>query len=105
MGRDHRDQKEGELAMKVLAAALGAAALFVSAAQADVLKFYDQSGAEKSVDTATLKGCTLIFDSKGAPFQICEMEKVEIKPPSSTRARPGGEARVAERQVVYKRTE
>lgn len=91
--------------MKIFAAALGAAALFVSAAQADVLKVYDQAGAEKAVDTSALQGCTLIFDSKGAPFQICKMEKVEIKPPSSTRARPGGEARVAETQVVYKRTE
>lgn len=91
--------------MKSLAAALGAFALFAGAAQADVLKVYDQSGAEISVDTATLQGCTLIFDSKGSPFQICTMEKVEIKPPSSTRARPGGEARVAETQVVYKRTE
>lgn len=91
--------------MKSLAAALGAIALFAGAAQADVLKVYDQAGGEKSVDTAALEGCTLIFDSKGAPFQICKMEKVEIKPPSSTRARPGAEARVAERQVVYKRTE
>ena len=87
------------------AAALGAIALFAGAAQADVLKVYDQSGAEKSVDTSALSGCALVFDSKGAPFQICKMEKVEIKPPSSTRARPGGEARVAETQVVYKRTE
>lgn len=87
------------------AAALGAIALFTSAAQADVLKVYDQSGAEKPMDTAALSGCALVFDSKGAPFQICRMEKVEIKPPSSTRARPGGEERVAETQVVYKRTE
>ena len=87
------------------AVVLGALALFGGAANADVLKVYDQSGAEKSVDTAALSGCALFFDSKGAPFQICKMEKVEIKPPSSTRARPGGEARVAETQVVYKRTE
>jgi len=91
--------------MKIIAAALGAVALFAGAAQADVLKVYDQSGAETPVDTASLTGCTLIFDSKGAPFQICKMEKVEIKPPSSTRARPGGEERVAETQVVYKRAE
>jgi hypothetical protein len=87
------------------AAALGAIALFAGAAQADVLKVYDQSGAEKSVDTSALSGCSLVFDSKGLPFQICKMEKIEINPPSSTRARPGGEARVAESQVVYKRTE
>lgn len=91
--------------MKSLAATLGAFALFAGAAQADVLKVYDQSGAEASVDTAALQGCALVFDSKGAPFQICKMEKVEIKPPSSTRSRPGGEARVAETQVVYKRSE
>lgn len=87
------------------AAALGAIALFTGAAQADVLKVYDQSGAEKSVDTTALTGCALVFDSKNAPFQICKMEKIEIKPPSSTRTRPGGEERVAETQVVYKRTE
>ncbi len=91
--------------MMRFAVALGALALFTGAAQADVLKVYDQSGAEQSLDTSALSGCSLVFDSKGAPFQICKMEKVEIKPPSSTRARPGGEARVAETQVVYKRTE
>lgn len=91
--------------MKSFVAALGALALFAGAAHADVLKVYDQSGVEKTVDTSSLSGCALVFDSKGAPFQICKMEKVEIKPPSSTRARPGGEARVAETQVVYKRTE
>ncbi len=91
--------------MKSFAAALGAFALFAGAAHADVLKVYDQTGAEKSINTASMDGCMLIFDSAGAPFQICKMEKVEIKPPSSTRTRPGAEARVAESQVVYKRTE
>ncbi len=91
--------------MKRFAAVLGAFTLFAGAAHADVLKVYDQTGAEKSVNTASVNGCMLIFDSSGAPFQICRMEKVEIKPPSSTRTRPGGEARVAETQIVYKRTE
>lgn len=91
--------------MKGFAAVLGAAALFAGAAQADVLNVYDQAGAEKAIDTAKLEGCVLVFDSKGTPFELCKMEKVEIKPPSSTRARPGGEARVAEAQIVYKRAE
>ena len=91
--------------MKSFAAALGAFALFAGVAHADVLKVYDQTGAEKSVNTASMNGCMLIFDSSGSPFQICKMEKIEINPPSSTRTRPGGEARVAESQIVYKRTE
>ena len=91
--------------MKSLAATLGALALFAGAAQADVLKVYDQDGAEKAIDTAALDGCMLIFDKDKRPFQSCKMERVEIKPPSSTRARPGGDARVAERQIVYKRSE
>ena len=95
----------GEMAMKLLAAGLSALALFAGAAHADALKVYDQSGSEKTLDTAALDGCMLIFDSRGAPFQICKMEKVEIKPPNSTRARPGGEARVAKVEIVYKKAD
>ena len=57
--------------MKGFAAVLGAAALWAGEAQADVLNVYNQSGETKAVDTSTLQGCVLVFDSKGAQFLVC----------------------------------
>lgn len=85
-------------------AAIAAAALFAAAgAHADMLKVHDEKGMEVEIDTAALSGCMIVFDSAGAPFEICRMKKVELTPPSSTRSRPGhtedaaGEAT----QVIY----
>ncbi|MEX2518559.1 MAG: hypothetical protein WD969_04415 [Paracoccaceae bacterium] len=69
-----------------------AVALFAFGATADTLTVRDQSGAEAELDTATLTGCRIIFDSAGVPFEICRMKKIELTPPSSTRARPGHDA-------------
>lgn len=66
-----------------------AAALLAAGASADTLAVHDESGAEKTIDTVKLTGCRMIFDSAGAPFEICRMKKVELEPPASTRARPG----------------
>ena len=87
-------------------AAITAAALFVApAVHADTLKVRDEGGVEVEIDTAALSGCVMVFDSTGAPFEICRMKKIELTPPTSTRARPGqapnpaGEAA----QVIYVR--
>lgn len=89
--------------MKFIGAALASACLIAGAAHADTISAYDEQGAKKEVDTAKLNGCTLIFDSAGTPFEVCKMERVEFRPPGSTRSRPGQEDRVIEARVVYKR--
>lgn len=84
-------------------AAVAAAFLVAPAVQADMLKVHDEGGAEVEIDTAALTGCAIVFDSAGAPFEICRMKKIELAPPTSTRSRPGhsedaaGEAA----QVIY----
>lgn len=72
-----------------------AVALFAFAATADTLIVRDQAGAEAKLDTEALTGCQIIFDSAGAPFEICRMKKIELTPPASTRARPGHDADTA----------
>lgn len=91
--------------MKLFGAILGGACLFAGAASADMISAFDEKGGKAEVDTASLSGCKLLFDSAGQPFQICKMEKVEFRPPNSSRTRPGHDERVAEAQVVYKRAD
>jgi len=69
---------------------------------ADTINAHDSTGAAVVVDTTTVEGCTLIFDSSGTAFELCRLEKVEVRPPSSTRARPGRESTTQEEtSVVY----
>ncbi|MGB0508303.1 MAG: hypothetical protein ACPGGK_19115 [Pikeienuella sp.] len=89
--------------MKFLGLAIGGIMLTAGAANADVIAGYDEAGAAKSVDTAAMTGCELIFDSNGTPFELCKMEKVELRPQTSTRTRPGSDGAAAETAVVYKR--
>jgi hypothetical protein len=91
--------------MKFFAVILAGACLLAGAASADMISAFDEKGGKKAVDTASLSGCVMLFDSAGQPFQICKMEKVEFRPPNSSRARPGHEDRVAEAQVMYKRAD
>lgn len=81
------------------------AALSAAGAGADTIAAFDETGAEVKVDTAALAGCRMIFDSSGAPFEICRMKKVELAPPSSARIRPGhAESGDGDRpEVVYVR--
>ena len=89
--------------MKFIGVALASAFLVAGAAYADTISAYDEQGGKKDVDTAKLDGCTMIFDSAGTPFEVCKMQKVEFRPPGSTRTRPGKDERVIEARVVYKR--
>ncbi|MEM7270511.1 MAG: hypothetical protein AAF401_14825 [Pseudomonadota bacterium] len=89
--------------MKAWIAGIGAAMLIAGAAQADVLNVFDDEKKPVAVDTAAINGCLIVFDSAGTPFEICKMEKVEVRPPSSTRARPGQETRADVLEIVYKR--
>lgn len=78
------------------------AATFAPAAFADTITLADDKGAPVEIDTATLQGCRIVFDSAGAPFEICRMKKVELTPPASTRARPGEADKAARAgEVVY----
>lgn len=80
-------------------------ALAAGAAQADTLNLHDESGAAVTVDTASVQGCTMVFDSSGAAFELCRLEKVELRPPQSTRARPGQAAQGDEpATVIYTKT-
>ncbi|WP_340109202.1 hypothetical protein [Pikeienuella sp. HZG-20] len=85
--------------------AVSAAALLAFGASADTIPVHDESGAETTVDMAKLAGCRIIFDSAGAPFELCRMKKVELAPPSSTRARPGRAEKMGDDKadVVYVR--
>lgn len=89
--------------MKLLGVFIACSALAVGAAQADTIEAFTESGAPTKIDTANLKGCQLIFDSAGTPFELCKMEKVEFRPQQSTRARPGVAAREEVYQVVYRK--
>lgn len=71
------------------ALAFSIVALAAAGAVADTIEAFDETGAEVKVDTAALAGCRMIFDSAGAPFEICRMKKIELAPPSSARVRPG----------------
>ena len=91
--------------MKLFGVILGGACLVAGAASADMISAFDEKGAKAEVDTASLSGCAMLFDSAGQPFQVCKMEKVEFRPPNSSRSRPGHEDRMAEVEVVYKRAD
>ena len=88
--------------MKLFGAIASSALLLASAVSADVITVYDEGGAKRDLDTASLSGCHLVFDSAGAPIQICKMERVEFRPPSSTRARPGHADKTVNVQVLYR---
>lgn len=89
--------------MKIFGAVIGGLMLTAGAAGADTISGYDEAGAAKSVDTAAMTGCELIFDSNGTPFELCKMEKVELRPQNSTRTRPGSSGEATEAAVIYKR--
>lgn len=81
-----------------------------AAAGADTLTVFDENGAETEMDTTAIRGCEIVFDSAGTPFEICRMKRVELTPPKSNRARPGqtsaaGEAEPVRAAVVYRRVE
>lgn len=87
--------------MKLAGAILGCAVLIAGATQADTIKGFDAAGAEKTVDTAALTGCELMFDSSGNAFQVCKMAKIEYAPEGSSRARPGNRTARAKPEPVY----
>lgn len=89
--------------MKLFGALLGGMMLTAGLAHADEISGFDENGAAKKIDTATLKTCEMIFDSKGGAFELCRMEKVEIRPASSNRTRPGASGAKTPTAVVYKR--
>lgn len=70
-------------------------------ASGDTLPVFDQTGAAVQIDTQKIKGCQVIFDSVGTPFELCRMEKVELRPPQSTRIRPGHDAPASDISVIY----
>lgn len=87
--------------MRFLGAVIAGLVLAAGAAQADNFTAYDEAGAQVTIDTATLQGCRLVFDSDKTPIQICKMKKVEFGTPNSTRMRPGEEPREQVREAVY----
>lgn len=72
-------------------------------ATADILEVFDEAGGARKVDTASLNGCSMIFDSNGNAFELCKLEKVELRPPQSTRARPGQRPSAEPANYVYKK--
>jgi hypothetical protein len=89
--------------MKFLVAVIGGFLLTAGAVSADEITGYDEAGAAKKVDTAAMSGCELIFDSNGTPFELCKMEKIELRQQNSTRTRPGSTDGPTETAILYKR--
>ncbi|MEM8753666.1 MAG: hypothetical protein AAGF90_11885 [Pseudomonadota bacterium] len=83
---------------------IAVAALIASApalAAADKLEVFDETGAKTTLDTSTVETCRMIFDSEGQAFEICRLQKVELRPPQSNRARPGQTAGTGQANVIY----
>ncbi|MEM7545758.1 MAG: hypothetical protein AAF367_09505 [Pseudomonadota bacterium] len=76
-------------------------ALLALPALGDDLPVFDEKGQAQTIDTTSLTGCQVIFDSAGTPFELCRMQKVELRPPQSTRARPGHGAPASDVSVIY----
>ena len=87
--------------MKCILAAAAASALLAGAAHADTLEMFDASGAAVKVDTASIAGCQMVFDSKGNAFEFCRLEKIELRPQASTRMRPGQSSAPDRADVIY----
>lgn len=83
---------------------IGAMTLSAGMAAADTLAVFDEGGAPLKIDTANVKSCQLIFDSKGAAFELCPLQKIEMRPPQSTRTRPGQSGGSGQANVVYTKT-
>lgn len=89
--------------MKLFGALLGAVLLTAGAAHADTLAGFDENGQAKTIDTAAISGCTVLYDSTGNALEICKLQKVQIRPAASTRTRPGSSKEQPEAAVVFKR--
>ena len=82
------------------------AGFFLSAnAFADEIKLHNENGEAITLDTATLRGCVVVFDQSGAPFEICRMEAVNLAPEATTRRRPGSQEAETSAEIVYRRAE
>lgn len=89
--------------MKLFGALLGAVLLTAGAAHADTLAGFDEKGQAKTIDTAAISGCTVLYDSANNALEICKLQKVQIRPAASTRTRPGSSNEQPEAAVVFKR--
>ena len=80
--------------------------LFSFSAAASDISLYDADGGALTLKTEELRGCALMFDAAGAPFEICRMEAVRIAPEATPRRRPGATEASADAEtsdVVYRR--
>ena len=89
--------------MRLIATLFGAALLTAGAAHADTLAGFDENGQAKTIDTNAVSGCTVLYDSAGNALEICKLQKVQIRPAASTRARPGSSNDQPAAAVVFKR--
>lgn len=90
--------------MKLFGALFGAVILTAGVAQADTLSGFDEKGQAKTIDTAAVSGCTVLYDSAGNALEICKLQKVQLRPAASTRTRPGSSSEQTEAAVVFKRS-
>lgn len=70
-------------------------------AVADELSLFNSDGVAMKVDTTKVDGCKVVFDSAGSAFELCKLQRVEMRPPNSTRMRPGQTAARERANVVY----
>ena len=70
-------------------------------ASADELTLFNSEGAAMKVDTTKIDACKVVFDSAGSAFEFCKLERVEMRPPNSTRMRPGQTAARERANVIY----
>ena len=90
--------------MKLFGALFGAVLLTAGAGYADTLSGFDEKGQPKTIDTAAVSGCTVLYDSTGNALEICKLQKVQLRPAASTRTRPGSSNEPSEAAVVFKRS-
>lgn len=72
---------------------------------ADEIAMRNENGEPVALDTNEIRGCVIVFDQSGAPFEICRMEAVNLAPESTTRRRPGSQEETGAAEIVYRRVE
>ena len=82
-----------------------AGSFLTGSAIADEITLRNESGEPVALDTEALRGCVVLFDQTGAPFEICRMEAINIAPEDTARRRPGATEPTASTEIVYRRVD
>lgn len=101
----HRGRKLRFSLIAAAAAAPIAGLCMAGAASAEEITLRDANGGPVTLDTSTLRGCAMVFDQSGDPFEICRMEAINVAPENTARRRPGATEETSSAEIVYRRVE